>query len=92
MRNNNEDIGSVIIQIIEEKLHRKLELNSTSNSKDMQMINELISKGIAYDQVAAERDIAIGQLEDIGCSFGMRMDNIAELIKKGKEVEKDKCE
>lgn len=92
MRNNNEDIGSVIIQIIEEKLHRKLELNSTSNSKDMQMINELISKGIAYDQVVAERDIAIGQLEDIGCSFGMRMDNIAELIKKGKEVEKEKCE
>ena len=39
---------------------------------------ELLSKGRAYDQVRWERDIALEQLEEIGCSLGQKMDTISK--------------
>lgn len=34
--------------------------------------SELIAKGVAYDQVRWERDVAIQQLEEAGMSFGAK--------------------
>lgn len=36
-------------------------------------IRELLSKGVAYDQVRWERDIAISQLNDLGIEFGEKV-------------------
>lgn len=36
----------------------------------------------AYNQIKWERDIAIGQLEEIGCTLGQKMDEIKAAIEK----------
>ena len=46
-------------------------------------IRSLLSKGVAYDQVVWERDVAISQLNDLGIEFG-------EKIEKYKCIESDK--
>ncbi len=47
-------------------------------------LRELVAKGKAYGQVAWERNIAISQLEEIGCSLGEKMDEAKEATEKQK--------
>lgn len=53
-----------------------------SSSPELQSIT--IDHSNNYEQVVFERDIAISQLEEIGCSLGKKMDDIKEAIEKQK--------
>ena len=45
---------------------------------------DALKKLFVYEQVKWERDVAISQLEDIGCGLGRKMDDIKEAIEKQK--------
>lgn len=45
---------------------------------------EALKKLSVYEQVKWERDVAISQLEDIGCGLGRKMEDIKEAIEKQK--------
>ena len=52
--------------------------------EDMYMAIEALEKLSVYEQIKWERDIAISQLEDIGCGLGRKMDDIKEALEKQK--------
>lgn len=60
----------------------KLVLDSQKNiSKDeLRILSDLIHKGISFDQVKFERDIAVSQLHSIGLSLGEKTDHIVEIL------------
>lgn len=41
---------------------------------------DAVERGV-FEQVAWERDIAVGQLSDIGKSFGEKMDDVAKVVR-----------
>lgn len=48
------------------------------------MLNNLDTMKELYEQIKWERDVAISQLEDIGCGLGRKMDDIKAAIEKQK--------
>ena len=47
-----------------------------------QLSVEALKKLSVYEQVKWERDIAISQLEEIGCGFGRKMDDVKAALEK----------
>lgn len=54
------------------------------------LIRELKSKADAYDQMKWERDIAVGQLEQIGKSLGEKMDDVKNILARNAEISESK--
>ena len=54
-----------------------------NNLDQMKEIYEKLKE--LYDQVKWERDVAISQLEDIGCGLGRKMDDVKAAMEKQKE-------
>ena len=57
-----------------------------------EMLHNLDAMKELYEQVKWERDVAISQLEDIGCGLGRKMDDIKEAKEKQipkKPIEKE---
>lgn len=58
----------------------------------VEKVQELASKGRAYEQVAWERDVALEQLKEIGLSLGEKTDDVrvaVERMKPKKPIEVD---
>ncbi len=60
----------------------EIELEQYRSLGTVEELRELVAKGKSYGQVAWERDIAISQLEEIGCSLGEKMDEVKDLREK----------
>ncbi len=73
-KRNNQAISKAITALEEIQQYRAL--------GTMEELRELVAKGKAYGQVAQERNIAISQLEEIGCSLGEKMDEVKEAMEK----------
>ncbi len=73
-KRNNQAISKAISSLEEIQKYRSL--------GTVEELRELVAKGKAYGQVAWERNIAIGQLEEIGCSLGEKMDEVKEATEK----------
>lgn len=58
------------------------EVNQYKALGSIEEVKDLVSKGIAYNQVAWERDLAISQLNDIGLSLGEKTDNVKDAVEK----------
>lgn len=62
--------------------YRLLKKSKSSALGTVEELRELVAKGRAYEQVKWELDIAIGQLKEIGCGLGQKMNEIKEAMEK----------
>jgi len=80
--NDVKTLGRMYEKLSDKEVKEYRELKTYKEIGTVEKLRELISKGKAYEQVAWERDIAISQLEEIGCSLGKKMGEAKEAVEK----------
>lgn len=77
--------ADALLDELEELFKMRDDLSKGGLSEAMEMVHSMltvdaVSRGL-FDQIKRERDLAIAQLEQIGCQLGQRMDDIVKVIR-----------